>query len=147
MQESDNSGPKKRKNKSHFDKVDMARFPLTCNLFHFVLVLLFVTFSNKTPKCCCKRKKENYEKNGSKRGFREEVKGKNLFSIACMNESIQYKQSIFFFERFFSTAAIYQTHISMGYNNPLSFACKLNKCLLHKKRNKFCCKLHFDISP
>ena len=68
-------------------------------------------------------------------GVGEQMKEKNLCSIACMNESIQYKQSIFFLN-VFSTVVIYPTHISMGYNNPLSFACKLNKCLLHKKEKQ-----------
>jgi hypothetical protein len=57
---------------------------------------------------------------------------KNLCSIACMDESIQ-QTSIFCLK--VSTVLLYsnQTHISMGYNNLLSFACKRNKCLLHKK--------------
>ena len=57
---------------------------------------------------------------------------KNLCSIACMDESIQ-QTTIFCLK--VSTVLLYsnQTHISMGYNNLLSFACKRNKCLLHKK--------------
>ena len=55
------------------------------------------------------------ERKGSKRiqnGVGEQMKEKNLCSIACMNESIQYKQSIFFFERFFDCCDIPNTHIN-----------------------------------